>query len=158
MTGASVVLSNQIAVGMWGNLSARARWVAVGYVVGFGEGACSHPYSVWSGGIHAFSRAPVPIQVVFHAMLVLDVLAVVLVVRASLAAPALAAVAISADAFGNWWTQAGNVVRHPLDYLVPFGLLPITLFGVFVLATAVPLYRALTAHRGPGLTSEQLVQ
>ncbi|WP_143094428.1 hypothetical protein [Streptacidiphilus jiangxiensis] len=91
-------------------------------------------------------------------MLALDVLAVVLTVRASPAAPPLAAFAISADAFGNWWTQAGNVVRHPLDYLAPFGLLPITLFGVFVLATAIPLHRALAAPpSAAGQTPEQLV-
>lgn len=143
---------------MWRNLPRRARWVAAGYVVGFGEGACSHLYSVWAGGIHAFSRDPVPIQAVFHAMLVLDVLAVALIVRTSLAGPPLAAVAMSADAFGNWWTEAGNVTRHPLDYLAPFGLLPITLFGVFVLATALPLHREIAASRtAAGQTSEQLV-
>lgn len=143
---------------MWGNLPRRARWIAAGYVVGFGEGAYSHMYSVWTGGIHAFSRAPVPIQVVFHAMLVLDVSAVVLIVRVSLAGPPLAAVAMSADAFGNWWTESGNVMRHPLDYLVPFGLLPITLFAVFVLATALPLRRDIAASRSAaGQTSEQLV-
>ena len=133
---------------MWGNLPRRARWVAAGYVVGFGEGTCSHVYSLWTGGIHAFSRDPVPIQALFHAMLVLDVLAVVLILRASPAGPPLAAVVIVADAFGNWWAEAGNVMRHPLDYLVPFGLLPITIFGVFVLVTAMPLRREIVASRG----------
>ena len=143
---------------MWGNLPRRARRVAAGYVVGFGEGACSHAYFLWTGGIHAFSPDPVPIQVVFHAMLVLDVVAVVLTVRASLAGPPLAAFAMSADAFANWWVLAGNVLRHPLDYLVPFGLLPITVFGVFVLATAMPQYRALAAlPSATGPASEQPV-
>lgn len=147
-----------LELGMWGNLPRRARWIAAGYVVGFGEGACSHVYSLWTGGIHAFSRDPVPIQVLFHTMLVLDVLAVVLIVRASTAGPPLAAVVILADAFGNWWTEAGDVMRHPVDYLVPFGLLPITLFGVFVLATTLLLHRGVVASRTTaGQALEQLL-
>lgn len=143
---------------MWGDLPRRARWVAAGYVAGFGEGFCSHTYSLWAGGIHAFGGTPVLIQVLFHAMLVFDALAVVLIVRASPAGPPLAAAAMVADASANWWTQAPDVVRHPLRYLVPFGLLPITLFCVFVLVTAIPLHRTIAAKRpSTDQTSEQLV-
>jgi hypothetical protein len=50
------------------------------------------------------------------------------------------------------------VIRHPLDYLVPFGLLPITLFAVFVLVTVMPLRRAIATQRSAASsTSEQLV-
>lgn len=63
-----------------------------------------------------------------------------------------------ADVVANWWTQAGDVLRHPLRYLVPVGLLPITLFGVFVLVTAAQLRRAtLTACPAADQTSEQPV-
>ena len=140
---------------MWGDLPRRVRWVAAGYVAGFGEGFCSHTYSLWTGGLHAFGRDPVLIQVLFHAMLVFDALAVVLIIRASPAGPPLAAAAILADAFANWWTQALDVMRHPLRYLVPFGLLPITLFCVFVLVTAIPLHRAITAKR---LSADQALE
>ncbi|MFD0636763.1 hypothetical protein [Catenulispora yoronensis] len=115
--------------------------------MGFAEGFCSHAYSLWTGGIHAYGRDPVLIQVLFHAMLVFDALAVVLIIRASPAGPPLAAAAMLADASANWWTQAPDMARHPLRYLVPFGLLPITLFGVFVLVTAIPLYQTIAARR-----------
>jgi hypothetical protein len=143
---------------MWGNLPGRARWVAAGYVAGFAEGTCAHTYYMVAGGVHAYSLAPVAIQVVFQALLVFDPLVVVLIIRASPAGPPLAAAVMLADVFANWWTQAGDVTRHPLHYLVPIGLLPITLFGVFVLVTAVPLRRVITAKRpAADQASEQLV-
>lgn len=130
---------------MWKALPRRERWIATGFVAGFGEGFCSHLYFLGVGGIHAFSPDPVVIQVLFQAMLVLDALAVVLVVRASPVGPPLAVAAIVADAAANWWVLAPDVVRRPLHYLIPFGLLPITVFCVFVLVTARPLSRAIRA-------------
>lgn len=127
----------------------RTRWIAAGYVVGFTEGACSHLYCLWAGGIHAYRGDPVVIQLLFHAMLVFDALVVALIARAHPIGPPAAATVMVIDGAANWWTLAGDVVRRPLHYLVPFGLLPITLFGVFVLATAVPLRRAMAEGREP---------
>lgn len=126
---------------MWGKLPRRAKWIAAAYVAGFAEGTCVHAYYLLAGGIHAFRGAPVAVQVVFHAVLVLDALAVALVVRVNPAGPPLAAATMLADLAANWRVQAADVVRHPLHYLVPIGLLPITVFGVFVLVTARPLRR-----------------
>ncbi|MFJ8475392.1 hypothetical protein [Kitasatospora sp. NPDC094011] len=41
------------------------------------------------------------------------------------------------------WIRGGRGAgpRRPLDYLQPVGLLPMTLFGLFVFGTAVPLRR-----------------
>jgi hypothetical protein len=143
---------------MWRNLPRRARWIAAAYVAGFAEGTCVHAYYLLTGGVHAYGRAPIAVQVLFHAVLVLDALVVVLVVRASPTGPPLAAAVMLADAGANWWTQAGDVMRHPLHYLIPIGLLPITVFGVFVLVTAKPLRRTMTESRSAAdRTSEQLV-
>src|SRR5947209_2498895 len=89
---------------------------------------------------------------------VIVMLMVVLIVRAHPAGPPLAVAVMPADATANWWTQAGDVMRHPLHYLVPVGLLPITAFAVFVLVTAKPLCRAMTesAQRPIGFRSDSL--
>lgn len=143
---------------MWGDLSRRARWIAAAYVACFAEGTCVHAYYLLTAGVHAYGRAPIAVQVLFHALLVFDALVVVLVVRASPTGPPLAAAVMLADTGANWWTQAGDVMRHPLHYLVPIGLLPITVFGVFVLLTAKPLRRTMTESRSAAVrASEQIV-
>ncbi|NUR57434.1 MAG: hypothetical protein HOV87_01785 [Catenulispora sp.] len=130
---------------MWGRLPRHARWVAAVYVAGFAEGTCAHAYFLLAGGVHAYSGDPILIQVLFHAVLVLDALAVALMIRLSPAGPALAAAVMLADATANWWVLAPDVMRHPLHYLVPVGLLPITAFGVFVVVTALPLRRSIVS-------------
>jgi hypothetical protein len=111
------------------------------YVVGFVEGTCVHAYDVLAGGLHAYASWPLVSQVLFHVLLGLDLLAAVLVLRRRPAGPVLAAVIMAADLTANWWGNWDRLVRHPLDYLQPVGLLPMTLFGLFVFATAVPLRR-----------------
>lgn len=130
--------------GMWGNLPRHARWIAAAYVAGFAEGTCVHAYYLLTGGLHAYSGDPVLVQAVFHAVLVLDALAVALIVRANPSGPLLAAAVMIVDAGANWWVLGPDVMRHPLHYLVPIGLLPITVFGVFVLGTALPLRRVMS--------------
>ncbi|OLE23031.1 MAG: hypothetical protein AUG49_17315 [Catenulispora sp. 13_1_20CM_3_70_7] len=131
---------------MWGNLPRRARWIAAGYVAGFAEGCCVHAYYLATGGVHAYRGAPIAIQTLLHSLLIFDALVAVLIIRASPLGPPLAAAVMVADLLANWWVLAGDVMRHPLHYLVPVGLLPITLFGLFVLVTAAPLYRASSAN------------
>ncbi|MFJ4189777.1 hypothetical protein [Kitasatospora sp. NPDC089509] len=118
-----------------------ARWVAAVYVIGFVEGTGAHLYDVLTGGLHAYRDWPLPSQLLFHALLVLDPLAAVLVARARPVGPLLGAAIMAADLVANWWGNWDGLVHRPLDYLQPVGLLPMTLFGLLVFGTAVPLRR-----------------
>ncbi|WP_031161643.1 hypothetical protein [Streptomyces durhamensis] len=128
----------------WGDRPVWVRCVAAAYVIGFLEGTGWHAYCLVAGGLHAYSYAPLLIQLLFHALLLLDPLVALLIVRARPGGPLLAAPVMLADLVGNWGTGWRAVLAHPAAYLRPVGLLPITLFGIFVLLTAFPLRRALT--------------
>ncbi|GAA1932557.1 hypothetical protein GCM10009738_00050 [Kitasatospora viridis] len=139
-----------------------ARWLRAVYVIGFLEGTGAHAYFLASGGLHAYAYAPLPVQLLFHALLVIDPLVAVLVLRARPVGPLLGAAVMVADLVGNWWVAWPTVTVHPLAYLRPVGLLPLTLFGALVLLTAARLHRAFeavhpggrlrtrTTHRGGG--------
>ncbi|TGN79501.1 hypothetical protein E5083_07710 [Streptomyces bauhiniae] len=75
--------------------------------------------------------------------MLLDPLAALLIVQARPGGPVLAAAVMLADLIGNWSVAWSAVMARPSAFLRPAGLLPITLFGVFVLLTALPLRRAL---------------
>jgi hypothetical protein len=47
------------------------------------------------------------------------------------------------DVAANWIGNWPSLHEHPVRLLRPVGLLPITLFGVFVLVTALPLLRVM---------------
>ncbi|MBD0692515.1 hypothetical protein BG452_02110 [Streptomyces sp. CBMA123] len=118
-------------------------WVAAVWVIGFVEGAGVHAFDLLTGGLHAYGAWPLPSQVLFHALLVLDPLAAVLVTRGRPAGPSLGAAVMVADLTANWWENWDGFVRHPLDYLQGVvGLPAMTLFGLFVFTTAAPLRRA----------------
>ncbi|WP_236656112.1 hypothetical protein [Streptacidiphilus jiangxiensis] len=109
-----------------------------------------HAYDVVAGGLQAYASWPLASQVLFHALLGLDLWAAVLVLRRRPTGPVLAAAIMAADLTANWWGNWGRLVRHPLDYLQPVGLLPMTLFGLFVFATAAPLRREFRSRDGEG--------
>lgn len=123
-------------------------WVSAVYVVGFAEGAGAHAYFVVTGGVDAYAYAPVAAQLLFHGLLLLDPLVVVLVVRGRSGGPLVGAVVMVADVVANWWVQWGAVLADPVAYLRPVGLSAITVFGVFVIATSIPLHRALASRPG----------
>ncbi|MFE7889651.1 hypothetical protein [Streptomyces sp. NPDC057412] len=127
----------------WGTQPRWARWVVAIYVVGFVEGTGSHAYDVVRGGLHAYRDWPLPSQLLFHSLLVLDLLAAVLVVLAHPTGPPLGAAIMAADLTANWSANWAGVLNDPLSYVSPVGLTPITLFGIFVLTTALPLHRTL---------------
>ncbi len=94
------------------------------------------------GGLHAYSSVPQTwIQVLFVSLVVLDPLVVALtgfVRREGIWLAAVMVLDVAANWTGNWpW-----LAEDPARLLRPVGLLPITLFGMFVLATALPLLRA----------------
>ncbi|MGG2464560.1 hypothetical protein ACO0M4_33185 [Streptomyces sp. RGM 3693] len=113
------------------------------YVLGFSEGACAHFLDLARGGIHVYAAfATVPLQVFFVGLTVLDPLAVVLVGLVRSEGIRLAAAVMTLDVLANWIVNWPQLLADPTWLLRPVGLLPLTLFGLFVVATAVPLLRA----------------
>lgn len=107
------------------------------YLVGFAEGTGDHVLWMTRGGIHAYapSYPQITIQVVFVSLVVLDPLVVVLVVFLRREGIWLAAAVMALDVAANWignWTH----IRREWVPNVPW---LITVFGVFVLVTVLPL-------------------
>ncbi|MET9121661.1 MULTISPECIES: hypothetical protein [unclassified Streptomyces] len=126
----------------WGTQPRWARRMAATYVIGFVEGTGSHAYDVITGGLHAYRYWPLPSQLLFHSLLALDLLVAVWVVLAHPTGPLLGATVMAADLAANWWANWDGILSDPHDYVKLSGLAPITLFGIFVLATALPLRRS----------------
>ncbi len=79
----------------------------------------------------------------FVSLVVLDPLVVVLVAFVRRAGIWLAAGVMVLDVAANWIANWPSLHADPARLLHPVGLLPITLFGVFVLATTRPLLRVI---------------
>ncbi|MDX3233011.1 hypothetical protein [Streptomyces sp. ME19-01-6] len=113
------------------------------YLIGFLEGAGAHFLDLISGGIHFYaSFAPVSLQVFFVSLAFLDPLVVVLVGLVRPAGIRLACGVMALDVIANWIVNWPWLQENPAWLLRPVGLLPITLFGLFVVASSVPLLRA----------------
>lgn len=134
----------------WGDRPVWVRCVAGVYVIGFLEGAGAHAYFLATGGLHAYGYAPMPVQLLFHALLLLDPLVALLLVRAHPSGALLAAAVMVLDLAGNWDGAWHAVVADPVAHLRPVGLLPMTVFGIFVVFTALPLRRELANARSAG--------
>lgn len=113
----------------------------VGYLVGFVDGTAAH---VWDpDGLHSYAFAPVAVQGFF----------VGLGCSRPAGHGAATADASERDLAGcrgkDWWTWVVNLyvnratlTRYQSAWLRPVGLLPISVFGVYVLLSALPLLRA----------------
>ncbi|RPF34958.1 hypothetical protein [Streptomyces sp. TLI_185] len=134
----------------WGDRPIWVRCVAGAYVIGFLEGAGAHAYFLATGGLHTYGYAPMPVQLLFHALLLLDPLVALLIVRARPSGALLAAAVMLLDLAGNWDGTWHAVLADPAAYLRPAGLLPITVFGIFVVFSALPLRRGLANARSAG--------
>jgi hypothetical protein len=143
-----------ITVGTVASGAARARWasqpvwarrVLGAYLAGFADGTGAHVRDLARGGLHAYAFAPVTAQVFFVALVLLDPLVIVLVALARPAGVWLAAAVMAADIAVNWWVNWAALAARWSRFLSPAaGLLPITLFGLFVLISFVPLLRSRT--------------
>ncbi|RAG82505.1 hypothetical protein DN069_26995 [Streptacidiphilus pinicola] len=125
------------------------RWIRWIWAIGFAEGACMHVWYLVQGGLHAFRGEPIVIQLFFHAELLLDPLVLLLMLRRSRAAAWLGPAVLLCDTVAFWWLCWDDLLRHPAAYLKLTGLPAVTVFGLFVLITAVPLHRAYAARRVP---------
>jgi hypothetical protein len=131
-----------------------ARFVLVGYVIGFADGTGAHIRWMLPGGIHAYAPdyPQVPIQVLFVSLVVLDPLVAVLAGLARREGIWVACTIIVADVIANWtgnWARITSPHGRLLD-TVPW---LITVFGLFVFATAVPTTRALRRDLSAGTAS-----
>ncbi|MEU2625339.1 hypothetical protein ABZ642_45905 [Streptomyces sp. NPDC007157] len=123
----------------WGAQPLWARWVLAGYLIGLTEGTGSHIADLIRGGIHTYASWPqVPLQVFFVSLVILDPLAAVLVGLVRREGIWLANAVMVMDVSTNWWGNRHWLRDDPAQLL---WLLPITLFGLFVVAFAVPLHR-----------------
>jgi hypothetical protein len=73
--------------------------------------------------------------------------------RGGALAGAVTAADLAASLTGNW----AGIQRDPAGLLLPAGLLPIGLFGLFVLVTVVPLLRTGDAARPRQLTAAMVM-
>ena len=138
----------------WTRLPRWARWVLVVYIVGFADGTGDHVRWMLHGGIRAYASAypQLPIQVLFVGLVVLDPLAAVLAGLARREAVWLACAIMVADMIANWtgnWARITSPHGRLLD-TVPW---LITIFGLFVFATAAPMTRVLRHDTAAGPVS-----
>jgi hypothetical protein len=128
----------------WADLPGWARWVLAVYLIGFAQGTGAHIRDLMRGGIHVYSSVPQAwIQVFFVSLVVLDPLVVVLIAFVRREGIWLAAGVMVLDVAANWIGNWPSLDEDPARLLRPVGLLPITLFGVFVLLTTLPLLGAM---------------
>ncbi|WP_245790824.1 hypothetical protein [Streptomyces monashensis] len=143
--------------GRWRALPRRARAALLLYAGGFLEGTGAHVADLARGGPHAYAGfGPLPLQVFFIALVALDPLAAVLTLRARPAGVRLAVAVMTLDVLANWYANRSWVTAHPAALLRPVGLLPITLFGLFVVATAPALLRAVRGSATADLAMARL--
>ncbi|WP_042382428.1 hypothetical protein [Streptacidiphilus melanogenes] len=130
--------------------SVKGAWTRWIWAIGFAEGTVVHAWYLLQGGLHAYRGEPVVVQLWFQLLLLLDPLVVVLALRRTTSAAWLGAVVMLGDVTANWWVCWDDLLRHPAAYARPYGLSAITVFGIFVLATAVPLHGAFARTSRPG--------
>ncbi|MFF3129330.1 hypothetical protein ACFVRD_45675 [Streptomyces sp. NPDC057908] len=131
------------------HLPRRVLFVVTVYVICFFWGTAMHLMDLAGGGHNSYaSPAPAPIRVYFVALVLLDPLVAVLLARLRPIAVIVASTVMTVDASANYYVNWPQISQHP-DYLLrPLGLLPFTLFALFVAVTASPLYRHLTRIAG----------
>ncbi len=138
---------------MWGRVGARwrgqklwVRWSLAVFLIGFLEGTGAHCIDLFRGGIHVYaSFGSVPLQVFFVSLVVLDPLIVVLVALVRPAGIRLACGVMVLDLTANWIVSWVQLREDPTWLLQPVGLLPMTLFGLFVIASSEYLVREIKA-------------
>ncbi|MFJ9346557.1 hypothetical protein [Streptomyces sp. NPDC101237] len=131
----------------WGAQPWWARWVLVAYLTGFAEGTGSHIADLVRGGVHVYASIPeVRVQVFFVGLVILDPLTAVLVGGVRRQGVWLASAVMVVDVGANWWSNR-HWLRDDPAQLLP--LVPLTVFGLFVVAFAVPLHRTVVRPATP---------
>jgi hypothetical protein len=131
----------------WAALPRWARWVLALYIAGFAEGTGDHALWMTHGGVHAYASSypQVPLQAFFVSLIILDPLALLLLALVRREGIWLACGVMVLDITANWAGNWSRIQDRPNGLLLAAPWL-ITLFGLFVLATATPMLR-LTKNR-----------
>ncbi|MFF4507667.1 hypothetical protein [Streptomyces sp. NPDC001401] len=130
----------------WGRQPVWARWALAVYLIGFLVGTRTHVLDVARDGVHAYAMFPqVPLQVFFVSLVVLDPLVILLVGLARREGIWLAGAVMVLDMCGNWWGNWHWLRDDPSQLM---RLLPLTVFGVFVVGSVRPLHRAVAGAAG----------
>ena len=140
----------------WSGMPPAAKVALSVYAIGFLEGAGSHLRDLAIGGAHAYDRFWWPAQVLYYTLLVWDSLAVHLALRAHPAVVPLGVAIMAADLTSNWHYSWSAIRADPGLFWAPVGLLPMSAFGLFVAAAAVPLWRVLRRRRRPTATAQAM--
>ena len=127
----------------WTGLPTGAKAALAVYAAGFLEGAGSHVRDLATRGVHAYDWASWPAQALYYTLVVWDLLAVYLALRARAAVVPLGVAIMALDLGSNWYYNWPGIRADPGQFWAPVGLLPMTSFGVFVAVAAVPLWRVL---------------
>ena len=137
----------------WAALPRWAKWVLALYIAGFAEGTADHVRWMTRGGIHAYASSypQVPLQAFFVSLIVLDPLAVVLLALVLRAGIWLACGVMVLDIAANWAGNWSRMQHRPNGLLLGAPWL-ITLFGLFVLASATPMLRLTKNQARPAQT------
>ncbi|MEU0592775.1 MULTISPECIES: hypothetical protein [Streptomyces] len=110
-------------------------------MTGFLEGTGAHTVDLVRGGIHAYAAFPqIALQTFFISLVVLDPLTAVLLGLVRRGGVWLAGAVMALDVGANWWGNRHWLTDAPAQLV---RLLPITAFGLFVVAFAVPLHHML---------------
>lgn len=125
----------------WIGLPTWAKAALAGYAAGFLEGAGSHVAQIAGGGVHTYDGVRWPSQVLYYSLVVWDSLAVCLALRARPAVVPLGVAIMTLDLTSNWYYNGPAIRADPGLFWAPVGLLPMSLFGLFVAVAAVPLWR-----------------
>jgi hypothetical protein len=135
----------------WRALPRWARWVLALYLLGFANGTGDHVLWMRHGGIHAYASSfpPVPVQVFMVSLILLDPLTIVLCGLVRRAAVWLAIGIMALDMPVNWYWNWSRITAQPGRLLVTVPWL-ITIFGLFVFATAPALLRQMRHVRIDG--------
>ena len=134
------------AMRRWTRWAGLPRWVQPAlavYAIGFLEGAGSHAWDLATRGAHAYDAVWWPSQALYYTLVVWDSLAVYLALRAHPAVVPLGVAIMAADLSSNWHYNWSAIRADPGLFWAPVGLLPMSLFGLFVAGAGVPLWRVL---------------
>ncbi|MDQ0644934.1 hypothetical protein [Microbacterium murale] len=115
-----------------GSQAIRAVWI-LGYLIG----TTSHIVDLALGGLGVYGEFPLGVRLFWVSLTILDPLVVVLLLLHRRTGVVLGAAIILVDIAVNWTVFAS------VGGLSPFGSISQTMFAVFVVATARPLWRSL---------------
>jgi hypothetical protein len=138
----------------WAGLPAGARVALAVYAICFLEGAGSHVLQIAGGGVHTYDWVWWPSQVLYYTLVVWDSLAVYLALRAQAAVVPLGVAIMVLDLGSNWHYNWSSIRADPGLFWAPVGLLPMSSFGLFVVAAGMPLWRVLRRRRATEATPD----